>query len=415
MKKLQGVFFIFLLAPLQANAGLNALLPSLYGGNGVYLYKIPNSAFPHYGHFAADSLMHFNQINDGIGSQMGNFPTASGGGGFAFEYDEELGTYTKKSQSLGPIFAERADTIGKGRLNFNIAYTSFNFSAYNGANMGDLQIVADHMPMPLNTNPKFGPVGQPYVFTYDKVLIHLNINIHAQILDLGWTYGLTDKLDVGAVVPYVRVSEMIYAHGVIQYSPLNNGIFMNPPVHQWQPGVTFNGGINGPWGPDSMASGSADGIGDIMLHGKYHWLKSDTNNLAGALYVSLPTGDKSNFLGTGALTIKPDLIYSRTFFKTFTPHLDLGYNLNTRTATKNAIEYAAGFDYGATDVMTVSADILGRTEPRGDGTGEKIDGTLGFKWISASNYIYTASTLIPLNRAGMRPDQVTMLNVEHAF
>ncbi|MBY0577985.1 MAG: transporter [Burkholderiales bacterium] len=406
--------------PIHAMAGLNSLLPSLYGGNGVYLWLVPGSAFPHYGHFAADALMHFNMLNDSISSQMGAYPTSSGAGGFAFEYDEELGTYTKKTQSLGPIFAERANTLGKGKFNFNVSYSFFDFNSYNGTDLGSQQIVADHMPMfnangtPLiNTNPAFGPVGQPYVFTLDKVLVNLNLRIHTQILNLGGTYGITDKLDVGALVPYVRIQESIYAHGIIQISPLNNGRFRT--VHQWQPGATFNNGINGPYGPDSTASGSAAGLGDIMLHAKYQWLQSDTHNLAGALYVVLPTGDKSNFLGTGEAKVKPTVIYSRTYFETLTPHLNLGYNFDLSNATRNAVEYAAGFDFGASKTLTASADIIGRTEPRGDGTGEKIDGSVGFKWISPAEYVYTVNTLLPLNHAGLRSNLITMFNVEHAL
>jgi hypothetical protein len=109
--------------------------------------------------------------------------------------------------------------------------------------------------------------------------------------------------------------------------------------------------------------------------------------VAAALDVRTPTGNAREFLGSGAIGVKPFIIISAN--RRFSPHLNLGYQWNgssilagnitgtnvfeqneqvyitTGGATKanlpGQISYALGADYGATKQLTLSFDYLGQT------------------------------------------------------
>ena len=71
-------------------------------------------------------------------------------------------------------------------------------------------------------------------------------------------------------------------------------------------------------------AGSANGIGDIVLRGKYRFFESRTQGWAAGVDLRLPTGDETNLLGTGATQTTLVLIGSSNYDK-FAPHFNLGY------------------------------------------------------------------------------------------
>ena len=389
---------ILMLASSHALADkLNTLIPGLYGGDGISLAGVDDGPFPsHEPHFLVESADTFNRLNDLISAQIGAIPFASSGAGFAFRYDEDLGTFVQVATSFGPIYAERADTIGKGRFNANLSITSFRYDEFLGDDLDSLVVSALHEP---HTIP---PDDEHTSFELDTVDIDLDLDIRINALVFAGTYGLTDRLDVGFLVPFAEVDMRIGAHAEVVKSP-DNPIPVN--VH------TFEGG---PESPDDSARGSARGLGDILLRAKYHWLKSDQHNLAIALQLKSATGDEDDFLGTGEATVRPLLIYSRTFGP-FTPHLNLGYEFNLDDSEQNSLEYAAGFDVG-TENLTFALSVLGSREASGDGIGDTIvSAATGIKWNPFGSYIFTGNVLVPLNDDGLRSDFITTLAFERNF
>lgn len=307
-----------------AAAELKNLIPGLYGGDGITLAP-PSGPFPsHAAHFTLDAAAAINQLNKNISAQIATFPFPSISSGLSFEFSPELGTFTKKHDSLGPLFAERPRTIGAGKLNANISYTFFEYDKFEGQNLNSITASANHdfdvLPPPTAATS----------FELDTLALRFNLGIKAKILAIGATYGVTDRLDLGFLVPYVWLDMNVRSHADLVVSPGNPF----PTAYRF-----------GAESPDDSASGSVNGIGDTLLQAKYHWLKSDTHNLAAALLVKTETGNADNFLGTGDTTARPYLIYSNSF-GAFTPHVNLGYRLNLQTSKKDAIDYAIGFDYG---------------------------------------------------------------------
>lgn len=376
---------------------LNTLIPGLYGGDGITLAGASGGPFPsHAPHFLVDSTDNFNQLNEVISAQIGAIPFASSGAGFAFRYDDDLATFVQVAKSFGPVYAERADTIGAGRFNANLSFTGFKYDEYLGDDLDNFTVSTLHEAI---TIP---PDDVRTSFELDTVDINMNLDVNINALVLAGTYGVTDKLDVGFLVPYADVDMRVVAQAEVVKAPEN---MIPADVH------TFEGG---PESPNDRASGHARGIGDVLLRAKYHWIKGDGHNLAAALQVKTATGDEEDFLGTGESTVRPLLIYSRTF-GSFTPHINLGYEFNLDDSNQNSLEYAAGFDYG-TERVTFAVSILGSREYDGDDIADTIvNGAAGVKWNPFGNYILTANVLVPLNDDGLRSDFISTVAFERNF
>ena len=94
----------------SSHAGdLRDLISGLYGGNGITL----GNNTGHEAHSAQESSDALNQLNAQLGSGFGVIPFNSSAGNFAFGFNADLGTIVNTTDTLGPIFAERAPTVGR--------------------------------------------------------------------------------------------------------------------------------------------------------------------------------------------------------------------------------------------------------------------------------------------------------------
>src|SRR5215470_6339452 len=99
----------------------------------------PPAGFPsHEAHFIGDNSPQFLALKDFSGQiayQLSSFPLASSAGGFAYRFDPTLGVFVRVTDSFGPIYTERVDTIGQGRFNLGLNYSHFTFDRVNGLNL----------------------------------------------------------------------------------------------------------------------------------------------------------------------------------------------------------------------------------------------------------------------------------------
>src|SRR6476661_9070295 len=108
---------------------LATLFTDLYGPNGLIvdsLATLPGEQ-PHSAHFNSDFQFDFSQFSTALVSQLVSVPLPSPASGFTYEFDPSLGVFQRTTQSFGPILAERADTIGDGRVSFGFAFQRFTF------------------------------------------------------------------------------------------------------------------------------------------------------------------------------------------------------------------------------------------------------------------------------------------------
>lgn len=374
---------------------LIGIIPNLYGGDGILLATAPIAS--HTAHFSIVSAASINRLNQQIAAEIGRFPFSSSVGGFSFEFDPVLGDFVGKTKTLGPIIAERAPTLGKGKLNLNTSYTYFQYSSFSGQSLNNFSVVARHA----STSIGFPDTREQ--FEKDIVQIDMDIDIRVQILALSGTYGLTDKLDVGFLVPLARVDMDVESNARVVESPENT---LFPNIHTFE---------NGPESPQDKASNSATGLGDIILRAKYHLPKNEWFDIGFSTLVQLSTGDPEEFLGTGDNTIRPFFIFSRSFSDRLTPHLNIGYEFNLTRSKLSAIEYALGFDYG-TNKFTFAGEFLASNELGGDGIGDDILNTAwGIKWNPAKQYLVSLNTQFAINDAGLRSTFITTLGLEYNF
>src|SRR5262245_15485974 len=159
---------------------------------------------PHVAHFTSEigQFAAFNALNQELALQLESFPLPSSSGGFTYTYDPTLGTFTRGSDSFGPIYAERVDTVGKGRFNIGLNWSQFTFDELNGLNLdnGDLKLVFGHVHIPGRDE------AHEFFFEGDVIQSQLSLKITDNIAAFVATYGITNNFDVGLAVPYVWVS-----------------------------------------------------------------------------------------------------------------------------------------------------------------------------------------------------------------
>jgi hypothetical protein len=290
------------------------VLPNLFGPDGLTLAT--NPIFPHYAHFIGSAQTTINQtVSTAIATQLAVLPIISPSSGFTYKYDSETGAFVRTTTSFGPIFAERAETIGRGKVMMGSSYQRFRFDSLDGISLHSVPAVFSHVP-----NTGTGNVPEPY--EADVITSTNNINVNMDQTMLFGTVGITNRLDVSVAVPIVSVrmgassnDQIIRVSGPTFTLTGTNTTLPNP--HLFPNGTLSN---------VSYSNGNAAGIGDVTFRVKGDVFQSESVRIALAMDVRTPTGDARQFLGSGATGIKPFFIVSVR--KKFSPHANLGYQWN---------------------------------------------------------------------------------------
>lgn len=388
--------------PQSAAAGDVAdVVTDLYGGDGILLAPTPPPFPSHAPHFIASSLGELSDLNDALTANVGLFPFSSVVAGFTF--DVELGVPVRTAESLGPILSERAPTLGEGNLYLGLSYSRIDFKRFDGDSLDDLSLTFTHEDV--NGDGVLGPAGTPFAFETDQILVELDLEIEQDLLAFYATYGLTDRWDLGIIVPVIHSSARAEAHGTIVRNSPNSEV-----IHNFAP---ERGGDSA----DSTVDRSATGIGDVILRTKYNFLRDDPTwpDLAVVGLVKLPTGDEDDLLGTGETNVLGLFVASRTY-GSVTPHLNLGYEVST-DSDQNNLRYFVGGDWAVSPSVTLALDVFGRWEPNGDEVGDHIvDLAVGAKWNAVGDLLLTGNIQVPINRnEGLRPDFVWTVGLEMPF
>jgi hypothetical protein len=98
---------------------------------------------PHEAHFSPLSNELNNPVvgivesfNSQMATQFSTFPLGSSSGG-TYVFDESVGTFRRGSMSFGPLFAERALTIGRRKLSAGFNYQRTSYNTFEGQNLGN--------------------------------------------------------------------------------------------------------------------------------------------------------------------------------------------------------------------------------------------------------------------------------------
>ena len=379
---------------------LSSLITSLYGGNGVPVTKVFEEERPTGGidvvttvQVSLDSFLEIQNLNSELNSEKGSFPVSSTGGGFTFQYDRELEVFTRTTDSLGPIFAERATTLGEKKINFGFSYTYIDYSKLQGKDLHNLKSIVF-----LDKKQK------------DKNLLQLDfdVNVKTNLFSFYGTYGITDRWDISMLVPILQV----------QFDVDSTASILNRTKELGTSGKTLGYSFDSGETISDSVSGASTGIGDIFLRSKYNLFTSEWIDFTSALDVKLQTGNENELLGTGRTSIKPFLIFSKSVSR-FTPHFNLGYEFNSGSEGQDRIVYTTGVDYGfgkGNNHFSIASDIIGRHKVENAAVGNNmIDFSTGFKWSPRSGMLVFVNVQIPLNEDGLRADWIPTAGYELNF
>jgi hypothetical protein len=343
-------------------------------------------------------------LNQQLGRDFAVFPFNSAVGAFNFVFDPDLGTFVSTTDTLGPLFAERGQTLGQKNLDLAFAFTLFHYDSFNGRSLDNYHVRGTHLTASF---PGGDPDHiDPGTYEEDTLDIRLRVDASVKIYSFIANYGITDSLEVGLLVPLVDVDLDVKSHWSLVVSPDNP----TPNVHTTDP-------AQGAEPQNDRAHGTAFGLGDIVLRSKYQFLRDKPVDLAAVVLARLPTGDQANFLGSGDTAVRPLVAVSKTYRDVFgtrlgvTPHVNLGYEFDVNDSRRNSLEYAAGMEGGAKRV-TVALDFLGS---RRDDGQHRVATALGAKWNVWKRLVLSADFLLPLNDEGLRSDLITTLGAEYSF
>ena len=311
--------------------------------NGITLAR-PAEGIDHSAHFIgaqSDQFGALTSLTEDIALQVASFPLSTSAGGFSYVFDPDLGVLRRSSESFGPIYTDRAVTIGKGRMNVGVSFNHYTFDSIDDASLrdGDLYLVFTHE----DTNGD----GSNLLPNYEGDVItgQLQLKIQSTTTTVVSTYGLTDRFDLGFAIPIVSVD--IVASTTANVRRIATG--PESPIHQFE-----NGTSTDTFGQE----GSATGVGDMVVRGKYRLGSTTRAGVAVAVDLRLPTGEERNLHGTGAYQVKGALVGS--FERDgIAPHASVGFAYNTNDVP-NEIPHFVGIEWAPDQRITFIADFLGR-------------------------------------------------------
>jgi hypothetical protein len=384
---------------ITGNAGaadLKNFLTDLYGGDGIKLSPVtpvPGAVF-HVPHFTAISLQEFAHLNDSIVSGVGTFAFNSTVTGITF--DVASGVPVETQNSLGPLLVESARTLGKGKIDLAFGYSHIKYDRLDGRDLGNYKLDLHHNDCCTAGSPEVPPPdGAISGFEQDEVEVRIRTKLNFDVFGLFANYGITDRWDVGVVVPIIRAEARANAHAEVL-------AISGSTIHSFQGQTELQ---------DSETGGTKTGVGDVIIRTKYSLLRDagTAPDLAILAQVTTPTGDEDNLLGTGETKYKAGVIASKNF-GTIGSHLNLAYEMTTGPSVQDNMTYAAGVDIRANSNFTVGGDFIGRWNPDQDEIGSNVvDFALSAKWnpFSGINAPLNAYVIVPVNKdQGLRADVV---------
>ncbi len=258
------------------------------------------------------------------------------------------GSKVPTASTFGPALAERALTAGAGKLAVSANVIVATYDKLGSKRLERMRLANSTSPFPEATQ-----------------LGLMSLVIASQTTLIQGVLGATDKLDIGVVVPIVRVKL--------------SGI-------AWTQNAVVRQQADGTTGPDivrhAAGEGTSTGMGDLAVTAKYRLLKfgappppdapvePDPGGLTLHSIVRLPTGSTENLRGLGVTRALMSVVVSGGKGK-FRPHANVGFEWWARgvditsptdptVTVRHQLQYVAGIEFAAAPKLTLLLDVLGR-------------------------------------------------------
>lgn len=326
--------------------------------------------------------------------ELATLPSVSSSVGFTYRADRELGgAVVRSSDSFGPSFVERSLTAGALRPAVGAAYQETSFDSIDGRKLSDGTLVATASRI----------AGQVEPFDVETV----SMRLRTRTMTLTTNVGLTDRLDVSAALPFVR----------LMLSGQRVDTLRGTPFIQ------------------ATARADASGFGDLAVRMKYNVARSGASGLAVGAEARFPTGAEENLLGSGEFSFKPRVVGSMEWSR-LALHAQLGYSIG---GLSREYDYGAAFAVVGSPRLTMVAEVLGRRLESAGRLTETVaahpslagietirltgvsDATHratlvgSIKWNVAATWLVSASLLRPVTTAGLTATVIPSIVVEYSF
>ena len=389
-------------------------------GRPLCLDNSVNATNGHGDHFLPDVIANNGAIlgflTDAIAASAANLPLSATASGVTFRFVGGLPVRT--STSLGPIFGERAQTLGKGRFVVGANMSALNFTSLRGVPLNQITLNFSHDDVPP------AGLGQP-LRENDVLQVKLDLSVNLLVTTFYTTWGISDHVDIGLAVPVVHTGMTGRSTG--QFFP-----FGIPTSH------FFAGDSARPVLSASAATfGSATGLGDIAVRAKWSMYGDENTGVAFMADARLPTGSDEDLTGSGHMSVRGMLLAS-TRLGDFAPHINVGYA--ARGGRNDAILAAGGFDQPLSSWATIAVDALtewqvGESSLRLPGDvhyefpvartisptnipnirDHRMYGSFGMKFRTPGGPILVANALMPLRRGGLESRFIWTLGLDGNF
>ncbi len=424
-------------ASAQINCGAGSSAPSASLACLVQVAQTPSGLSPasplqpKASGLVQDSL---NFLSSAIGAEVSQIPLASPASGIIYTKNLTTQLPERLDQSFGPILTQRAQTIGKHNRYFAVTYQYFLLQDIDSLALKNLPSVI-YLNSPNNSGS-----GSPDVAGISNNVLQLKIHQFVGYL----TYGLTNRIDISVAVPLLRVdlrdtfSESFAVSSGSSY-----------------PGHAAVSGSR---------AGEATGVGDVVLATKVNLWKlrraeKDHGGISLGVEVRLPSGDSHNYLGSGAFGSKPFATF--TYAGHFSPHFNVGYQINGKTdlitvpsfatgtlvkgTLPNRLIYSGGIDYALLKRLTINVDAIAQRvfdAPRAKllsppppiqvfpnftlsqsqsvvapftASYTQADAAGGLKWNPFKGLLVSGNISVKLNQAGLRSRLVPLMGASYTF
>jgi hypothetical protein len=325
--------------------------------------------------------------------ELATLPTSSSSAGFTYRFRSDLGLYERVSNEFGPFFTERALRNSRGQASLGLIYQSSTFGSLQG---GDLQ----DGTFPTNASRYTGAIDP---FSVDT----LRLDFVTGMLTPFFSYGLTDRLDLGVEVPLVTVR------------------FDGERTRT-------SGGVST---LQSSQSDSATGIGDVTVSGRYLVAGSGVRGVSIGANLRLPTGNQLELLGTDDAAVQALGIGSWEEGQ-LAVHVNGGIGMG---GMSREIFWATATTFAAAPRLTIVGELLGRRlsqlahlsdvyQPHPVVAGVETMRWLpsergvhtvfvvtGAKWNVAGSWLLNGNVLFRVTDAGLRATATPSLSIDYGF
>ena len=328
-----------------------------------------------------------------LGSELGRLPIAPSAGGFTYRFNPEIGVMERASESFGPFFIERALTNGRFRGSVSVTFSQHSFDRIDGQSLRDGTLLATSSQLQSESRP----------FDTESIALRVTTRVAAFV----GSFGLTDRLDIGAAVPLVSLR--------LEGERINN--------------------YRGRSELQASATATGSGVGDVALRAKYRLTSGRDRDIAIAVDVRLPTGSTDNLLGSGETRVQPRLLASVTRGRLGVHGLagpvfggsSRGFETGGAATIAANSRVTVGAEFMAQRLTAASRLVTSssahpqlenvtttRLTAMEDGMS-RLRSVFGVKWNIGSTWLVSAHAERSIGDAGLTAGWIPMISVDYAF